>query len=634
MTGPNMDSKLVSSAILINGLYISPPNMCGIVGYIGSKEAGPILIEGLKNLEYRGYDSAGIATISEKGLQIKKDIGKIEEIDGKIQLTKMDGCVGMAHCRWATHGGVTQKNAHPHTDCKNKITVVHNGIIENYEELRERLRKEGHRFDSSTDTEIIAHLIESHYKGDIQKAVLAALKEVEGAYALGILCKDEPDRLIAARKDSPLIVGVGKGENFIASDVPAILKHTRSIIFLDNGEVAVLTKDKITVSDPEGNKVDKKVHTIKWDVTQAEKGLYKHFMLKEIYEQPRAIEETIIGRLEDHHVNLKEMGLTEKEIKEIDRIVIIACGTSWHAGLIGEFMIEELVQIPVEVEYASEFRYRNPVIDKNTLVIAISQSGETADTLAAMREAREKGAKVVSICNVVGSSIARESDGVVYTHAGPEIGVASTKAFTSQLAVLYLITLYLGKIRNKIDEKEMAKRIQSLRKIPLQMQSVLEEDKDILKCAEEYYQKTNALYLGRGPNHPIALEGALKLKEISYIHAEGYPAAEMKHGPIALIDKEMPVVFIATKDNVTYKKVLSNIEEVKARGGILIAIATKGDEEIKKKVHHVIYVPQSSYILSPLLSVIPLQLLAYHIAVKRGLNVDKPRNLAKSVTVE
>ena len=608
--------------------------MCGIVGYIGSKEAGPILIEGLKNLEYRGYDSAGIATISEKGLQIKKDIGKIEEIDGKIQLAKMDGCVGMAHCRWATHGGVTQKNAHPHTDCKNKITVVHNGIIENYEELRERLRKEGHRFDSSTDTEIIAHLIESHYKGDIQKAVLAALKEVEGAYALGILCKDEPDRLIAARKDSPLIVGVGKGENFIASDVPAILKHTRSIIFLDNGEVAVLTKDKITVSDPEGNKVDKKVHTIKWDVTQAEKGLYKHFMLKEIYEQPRAIEETIIGRLEDHHVNLKEMGLTEKEIKGIGRIVIIACGTSWHAGLIGEFMIEELVQIPVEVEYASEFRYRNPVVDKNTLVIAISQSGETADTLAAMREAREKGAKVVSICNVVGSSIARESDGVVYTHAGPEIGVASTKAFTSQLAVLYLITLYLGKIRNKIDEKEMAKRIQSLRKIPLQMQSVLEEDKDILKCAEEYYQKTNALYLGRGPNHPIALEGALKLKEISYIHAEGYPAAEMKHGPIALIDKEMPVVFIATKDNVTYKKVLSNIEEVKARGGILIAIATKGDEEIKKKVDHVIYVPQSSYILSPLLSVIPLQLLAYHIAVKRGLNVDKPRNLAKSVTVE
>ena len=629
-----MDSKLVSSAILINDLHISEPNMCGIVGYIGSKEAGPILIEGLKNLEYRGYDSAGIATISEKGLQIKKDIGKIEEIDGKIQLAKMDGCVGMAHCRWATHGGVTQKNAHPHTDCKNKITVVHNGIIENYEELRERLRKEGHRFDSSTDTEIIAHLIESHYKGDIQKAVLAALKEVEGAYALGILCKDEPDRLIAARKDSPLIVGVGKGENFIASDVPAILKHTRSIIFLDNGEVAVLTKDKITVSDPEGNKVDKKVHTIKWDVTQAEKGLYKHFMLKEIYEQPRAIEETIIGRLEDHHVNLKEMGLTEKEIKEIGRIVIIACGTSWHAGLIGEFMIEELVQIPVEVEYASEFRYRNPVVDKNTLVIAISQSGETADTLAAMREAREKGAKVVSICNVVGSSIARESDGVVYTHAGPEIGVASTKAFTSQLAVLYLITLYLGKIRNKIDEKEMAKRIQSLRKIPLQMQSVLEEDKDILKCAEEYYQKTNALYLGRGPNHPIALEGALKLKEISYIHAEGYPAAEMKHGPIALIDKEMPVVFIATKDNVTYKKVLSNIEEVKARGGILIAIATKGDEEIKKKVDHVIYVPQSSYILSPLLSVIPLQLLAYHIAVKRGLNVDKPRNLAKSVTVE
>jgi len=608
--------------------------MCGIVGYIGNKKAAPILIEGLKNLEYRGYDSAGIATIDKSTLYIKKDIGKIDEIDGRIKLTEMDGSVGISHCRWATHGGVTQINAHPHIDCKKKITVVHNGIIENYEELKERLSKAGHKFVSGTDTEIIAHLIESHYKGNIEEAVLAALKEVEGAYALGVLSKDEPEKLIAARKDSPLIIGVGKGENFIASDVPAILKHTKNVIFLDNGEIAVLKKDSVKIMELSGKKVEKKIHKIEWDVKQAEKGIYKHYMLKEIYEQPRAIEETINGRVEDHHINLKEMNLSEKEIKAITRIVIVACGTSWHAGLVGRFMLEELIKIPVEVEYASEFRYRNPVIDRNTVVIAISQSGETADTLAALREAKKRGAKAISICNAVGSSIARESDGVIYTHAGPEIGVASTKAFTSQLVVLYLITLYIGKIRRMIEDKELSKRIQSLRKIPLQIQQVLEEGKPILKCAERYYMKKNALYLGRGPNFPIALEGALKLKEVSYIHAEGYPAAEIKHGPIALIDKEMPVVVIATKDNVTYKKVLSNIEEVKARGGDVIAIATTGDGEIKRKVDYVIYVPQTSYMLSPLLTVIPLQLLAYYIAVKRKCNVDKPRNLAKSVTVE
>lgn len=609
--------------------------MCGIVGYVGSRKAAPLLIQGLKNLEYRGYDSAGIATIDNNVITIKKDIGKIEEINQKVHLTELDGCLGISHCRWATHGGVTKTNAHPHSCCKNNITIVHNGIIENYNQLKEKLMKKGHKFTSLTDTEVIAHLIEDHYKGNLKEAVIAALKEVDGSYALGVISSDEPDKLIASRKESPLIIGIGKGENFIASDIPAIMEHTKKVILLDNEEVAVLTKDNVEIFNMSNKRLKKNIETINWDKEMAEKQGYKHFMLKEIFEQPRAIEETINGRILNGDLDLKkEIGLTEEEIKELKRIVIVACGTSWHAGIIGEFMLEELAKINTDVEYASEFRYRNPILDKNTIVIAISQSGETADTLAAMKEAKSKGCKVISICNVYRSSIARESDSVIYTKAGPEIGVASTKAFTSQLVVLYLMTIYFGKIRKVLPKEQISNRIMDLRKLPLQMQTILEDREYIIKIAKTYFDKTNALYLGRGINYPIALEGALKLKEVSYIHAEGYPAAEMKHGPIALIDKNMPVVFIATKDNRTYKKVLSNIEEVKARGGKVIAICTKKDFELTKKVDNVFYIPQQSYILTPILSVIPLQLLAYYITDLKGLDPDKPRNLAKSVTVE
>ncbi|MBU0628812.1 MAG: glutamine--fructose-6-phosphate transaminase (isomerizing) [Nanoarchaeota archaeon] len=608
--------------------------MCGIVGYIGNRKAAPILIKGLKKLEYRGYDSAGICTLNDKEVIIKKDIGKIEEIDKKISLTNLEGNIGISHCRWATHGAVTKENAHPHTDCSGKILIVHNGIIENYSELKSELEKKGHKFKSETDTEIIAHLVEENYKGNLKEAVLKALKRLEGSYALGII-HSEHDELIAARNESPLIIGMGDGENFISSDVPAILGDTKKVVYLDNKEIAVLTKDNVELFDLDGKKKDKKVEEIEWNAEQAQKGGFEHFMLKEIFEQPQVISETINGRLEDSDVLINdEIKLSEKEIKEIKRIIIVACGTSWHAGLVGEFMIEELAKIPVEVEYASEFRYRDPIVDKNTVVIAISQSGETADTLAALREAKKKGAKIISIVNVKGSSIDRESDSTIYTRAGPEIGVASTKAFTSQLVVLYLITVYFGKVKGVLPAEQVRNRVRDLRKLPLQMQSVLEENDYIKLHAKQFYKKTNALYLGRGINYPIALEGALKLKEVSYIHAEGYPAAEMKHGPIALIDKEMPVVVIATKDNITYKKVLSNIQEVKSRGGVVIAIESKGDEEVKKIVDHNLYVPENSYILTPLLAVIPLQLFAYYVAVMRGCDVDRPRNLAKAVCVE
>jgi len=608
--------------------------MCGIVCYIGNRKAAPILLDGLKKLEYRGYDSAGICTIDNKSVLIKKDIGKIEEVDKKVDFLKLEGNVGLAHTRWATCGSVTKENAHPHTDCSGKISIVHNGIIENHGELKKELEKKGHKFSSETDTEVIAHLIEDNYNGDLKEAVIKALKKVEGSYALGVIHSD-CDELIAVRNESPLIIGVGDGENFISSDVPAILEHTKKVIYLDNKEIAVLSKNKVEVFDLEGNKKEKKIDEIEWNAEQAEKQGYKHFMLKEIFEQPTVITETINGRLQNGDVLIKdEIGLSEDEIKDIKRIIIVACGTSWHAGLVGEFMLEELAKIPVEVEYASEFRYRDPIVGKGTLVITISQSGETADTLAALREAKKKGAKVISIVNVKGSSIDRESGSVIYTRAGPEIGVASTKAFTSQLVVLYLITVYFGKVRGWLPKGQVANRVRDLRKLPLQMQSVLEE-KDYIKLhAKEFFEKKNALYLGRGINFPIALEGALKLKEVSYIHAEGYPAAEMKHGPIALIDKDMPTVVIATKDNRTYKKVLSNIEEVKSRGGEVIAIETKGDSDVKKIVDHNLFIPENSYILTPILAVIPLQLLAYYIADLRKCNIDKPRNLAKSVTVE
>src|SRR3989338_847525 len=614
--------------------------MCGIIGYIGNSKAAPILIDALKRLEYRGYDSAGISTIDKNNIIVEKDIGKIDEKEEKrkkekkINFEKIEGNVGISHCRWATHGNVTKENAHPHLDCKGNISIVHNGIIENFSELKDMLIKKGHKFSSLTDTEVIAHLIEDNYNRNIEEATRNALKQIEGSYALGVICAKEPDKLIAARNESPLIIGLGKDENFIASDVPAILKYTHKVIYLENNEMAVLNKNKVAIKNINGETINKKVNEINWSPELAEKSGYKHFMLKEIHEQPRTITETLNGRIQNGNINIKdELNLSDEELQKINRIIIAACGTSWHAALVGEFMLEELAKIPVEVEYASEFRYRNPIVNENTLVIAISQSGETADTLAAIREAKKRNAKVLSIVNAKGSSIARESDSVLYTYAGPEIGVASTKAFTSQLVVLYLLTLYIANFRNTLENEIISCLVEKLRKLPLQMESLL-ENKEIKKIADIYKDKHNALFLGRGINFPIALEGALKLKEVSYIHAEGYPAAEMKHGPIALIDKNMPVVVIATKDVYTYKKILGNIHEVKARSGIVIAIATEGDEEAKKLADYTIFIPKTLYILSSILTAIPLQLLAYYVATERGLDPDKPRNLSKSVTVE
>jgi len=609
--------------------------MCGIIGYIGNSKAAPILIEALKRLEYRGYDSAGFCTIDKNKVIVEKDVGKIDEVDAKINFSNLLGSVGLGHCRWSTHGGVTKENAHPHTDCKGNISIAHNGIIENFSELKEKLIKKGHKFKSLTDTEVIAHLIEDNYNGNIEEATRKALKHIEGSYALGIICAKEPHKLIAARNESPLILGLGKDENFIASDVPAILKYTNKIVYLENNEIATLEKDNYSIKNIDGKIIDKKINEINWNPELAEKSGYEHFMLKEIHEQPRAITETLNGRIENGNINLrKELDFSDTDLKEIKRIIIVACGTSWHAGLVGEFMLEELAKIPVEVEYGSEFRYRNPIINENTLVIAISQSGETADTLAAIREAKKRNAKVLSIVNVKGSSIDRESDSVLYTYAGPEIGVASTKAFTAQLVVLYLFTLFMANLNKSLKKEKIKDLIEKLRKLPLQMESLLSNEDEIKKIADIYKDKTNSLFLGRGVNFPIALEGALKLKEVSYVHAEGYPAAEMKHGPIALIDENMPVLFIATKDDYTYKKVLGNIHEVKARNGIVIAIATEGDEEVSKLADYVVYIPKTLYILSSILTAIPLQLLAYYVAVERKLDPDRPRNLSKSVVVE
>ena len=610
--------------------------MCGIVGIVSGNEVIEKLYNGLSSLEYRGYDSVGISTISKNKFSVKKDIGKLEEVNKKVNFLKLKGTIGLGHCRWSTHGGVTRKNSHPHFDCKKRISLVHNGIIENYSELKDELLKKGHRFDSETDTEVIAHLIEEFMKTEkFEEAVRLALNKIEGSYAFGILSLDEPGKIIGARNESPLILGIGENENFIASDVPSVLSHTNKIIYLDDKEFAVLTRNEFKVYDLNGAEKNKAVHTINWTKEAAEKQGYKHFMLKEIYEQPSAISETLNGRLHDNDVAFEEeFMLADSFLKKIRKIVIVACGTSWHAGLVGEFMLEELAKIPTEVEYASEFRYRHMLLDENSLVVAISQSGETADTLAALKEAKKNGIKTLAICNVIGSSMTRSADSVIYTRAGPEIGVASTKAFTTQLAVLYLLTTKLAKLRNTLNNTQIKNMIDGIRKIPLQMQSVIDEDDEIIRCAELYYEKTNSLYLGRGVNFPIALEGALKLKEVSYIHAEGYPAAEMKHGPIALIDKNMPVVFVAPHDTYTYKKVLGNIEEVKARGGIIISVVTEGDEEIPKKSLHTIAIPKTLYTLSSMLAVIPLQLLAYHIADKLGRDVDKPRNLAKSVVVE
>ncbi len=608
--------------------------MCGIIGYIGNQVAMPILMEGLKRLEYRGYDSAGIALIERQGLIHEKTAGKVQALENLLADKVFVGTVGIAHTRWATHGEPTDINAHPQMDSSGNIAVVHNGIIENYRALRRVLETKGYKIVSETDTEILAHLISMYYEGNLTEAVRMAMSQVEGTYAIAVIDARRPDRIVAARNGAPLLIGSGDGENFVASDVAAILRHTNRVVYMEDKEIATLTEHDYTISTIEKVEINRKVEEIGWTLEMIEKAGHEHFMHKEIFEQPETLRNAMRGRLNYEDGTVRLNGLTDHldDLSKIKRVIITACGTSWHAALIGEYMIEEYAGIPVEVEYASEFRYRNPIIDEGTVVLVISQSGETADTLAAMREAQRKGAMALGIVNVVGSTIARESDGGVYIHAGPEIGVASTKAFTSQIMVLALVTILLGRMR-KISVNMGREMIEALRSVPEKIQTILDAEEQIRDIAEKHYRHSNFLYLGRGANFPVALEGALKLKEISYIHAEGYPAAEMKHGPIALIDEHMPVVVIATRDTI-YDKIMSNIEQVKARGAHVIAIATEGDTEIAHHVNHVLYIPQIKQIFTPLLSVIPLQLMAYHIAVMRGCDVDQPRNLAKSVTVE
>jgi glucosamine--fructose-6-phosphate aminotransferase (isomerizing) len=610
--------------------------MCGIIGYIGKRNAISVLIEGLKRLEYRGYDSAGIAFLENSHIEVVKQKGKIRELEPLVSRFDVDTNIGIGHTRWATHGEPSDINAHPHTDCTGKIAIVHNGIITNYSALKSLLVEEGHKIKSDTDSELIAHLIEKFYfsnGGDEKKAVVSALSLVEGTYGLVVLFSGK-DYLIAARRGSPMIIGVGKEENFVASDVSAMLKYTDKVVYLEDGEIAFVYKGDIELSDLNFEKKRISVHKIDWKLSQIEKGKFPHFMLKEIYEQPKTLYNAFVGRINKELATTKLSAMEEFRDKflSVDRIIITACGTSWHAALIGKYIIEDLARIPVEVDYASEFRYRNPVIGKDTIVFVISQSGETADTLGALREAKIRGATVLAITNVVGSTIARESDGGFYLNAGPEIGVASTKAFTSQIMVLALIGIYLGRMR-RLSYDDGRRYIDYIEEIPKLAAKILKLDDDIKRIANKYATATNFLYLGRGYNFPVALEGALKLKEISYIHAEGYPSAEMKHGPIALIDDRMPVVVIAIRDSV-YDKVIANIEEVKSRRGDLILIGNEGDNKLSEFSENVILVPETVDFLSPILTVIPLQLLAYHIAAIRGCDIDQPRNLAKSVTVE
>ncbi len=620
--------------------------MCGIVGYVGNKQVVPLIIDGLRKLEYRGYDSAGIAVVNEdQDLEIRRAEGKLRNLEETIRLSPLDGTYGIGHTRWATHGRPTEENAHPHRDCTGRVVVVHNGIIENYLQLKERLRKSDHHFVTETDTEIMAHLIEEHLKHEtsFEQAVRSAVTELRGIFALSIINADEPDTIIAVRQGPPVVIGLGDREFFVASDIPPILQHTRDVFFLGDGEIAVINRDAVRVTDFEGNSVQPSIQRITWDPIMAEKGGFKHFMLKEIYEQPRSVRDTVQGRisLDSGQVFLDEMSnITEADFKKFTSIKIAACGTSWHAGLAGKYMIEQLARVPVDVDYASEFRYRSPVMDENTLLLVISQSGETADTIAALREAKELGAKVLAICNVQGSMIVREADGTILTHAGPEIGVASTKAFTAQMIALYLLGLYLGNLRGVLSVDEARFHAQELAELPVKLEHLLNDSDGIEELSKEFFRSTDFLYLGRGINFPVALEGALKLKEISYIHAEGYPAGEMKHGPNALIDERLPVLFINTREEgnraseLRYEKTHSNIVEVKAREGIVISVLTEGDSISSVVSDHVIEIPAASDLLSPILSIIPLQLLAYHIAVRRGCDVDQPRNLAKSVTVE
>jgi glucosamine--fructose-6-phosphate aminotransferase (isomerizing) len=621
--------------------------MCGIVGYIGPKKVVPVIIEGLRKLEYRGYDSAGIAVVTKDGkLEIRRAPGKLRNLEEVIQKSPLEGTYGIGHTRWATHGRPTEENAHPHRDCTGQIVVVHNGIIENYLELKEQLQREGHKFVTETDTEVVAHLVEKNSQGGLplEEAVRKSLKDLRGIYSLVFLSSRDPHKIVAARIGPPSVIGLGDGEYFVASDIPALLEHTRQIFFLVDGDIAVLTQSGVRVMDHDGRPVERPAHHVAWDPIMAEKGGYKHFMQKEIFEQPRAVRDTLLGRISQDtgKIFLDEMKISEQQFRDFQQVRIVACGTSWHAGLAGKFMIERLARLQVEVDYGSEFRYRDPILDSKTLTVCISQSGETADTLAAQREAKMKGSPTLAICNVKGSMITREAAGTVITHAGPEIGVASTKAFTAQLAALLLLASYLGQVRGKLAPAAAVKLMHEFTRIPHKMETVLLADESGFyeNLARQFFRYTDFLYLGRGIHYPIALEGALKLKEISYIHAEGYPAGEMKHGPNALIDENLPVVVLATRDDsdpesvTRYEKSVSNIKEVKARDGIVISIATEKDRLAREASDHIIELPPALEILAPLLEIIPLQLLAYHIAVRRGCDVDQPRNLAKSVTVE
>jgi glutamine---fructose-6-phosphate transaminase (isomerizing) len=620
--------------------------MCGIVGYIGSKKVVPVIIEGLRKLEYRGYDSAGIAVVGSDGkLEVRRAPGKLRNLEEAIQKAPLDGSYGIGHTRWATHGRPTEENAHPHRDCTGQYVVVHNGIVENYLELKEELGREGHKFVTETDTEVVAHLVEKYAETmPFEDAVRKTLQRLRGIYSLVFLSAKDPQKLVAARIGPPSVIGLGQGEYFVASDIPALLEHTREIFFLADGDVAVLTLNGVQVTDLEGKPMERPAHHVSWDPIMAEKGGYKHFMQKEIFEQPRAVRDTLLGRISQDtgKVFLDEMQISEQQFRDFQNVRIVACGTSWHAALAGKFMIERLARIPVEVDYGSEFRYRDPILDSKTLTLCISQSGETADTLAAQREAKHKGSPTLAICNVMGAMITREAAGTILTHAGPEIGVASTKAFTSQVCALLLLASYLGQIRGKLSPDAARKLMRELTQIPHKIEMILQAEETGLyeNLARQFFRQSDFLYLGRGIHYPMALEGALKLKEISYIHAEGYPSGEMKHGPNALIDENLPVVVLATRDEADpaamtlYEKSVSNIKEVKARDGIVISLVTAGDRLAREASDHLIELPPAPELLSVMLEIVPLQLLAYHIAVRRGCDVDQPRNLAKSVTVE
>jgi glucosamine--fructose-6-phosphate aminotransferase (isomerizing) len=614
--------------------------MCGIIGYIGSKPVVPVLLDGLRRMEYRGYDSAGVALVGEHGIELRRSAGKLSNLEHTIENEPVDGLYGVGHTRWATHGRPTEENAHPHRDCTGRIVVVHNGIIENYLELKAELQRQGHDFKTETDTEIVAHLVEREMQADgLENAVRRALKLMRGMFALVLVSAEDPEKIVAVRNGPPIVVGLGKDEFFVASDIPAILSHTRDVVFLGDEEMAVITRSGVEFTDYDGRAVSKTTQRVMWDPIAAEKGGHKHFMLKEIYEQPSAARDTILGRvsLDRGRIFLADLNIADEKLRALQKVTVIACGTSWHAGLVGKYLIEGLAQVPVEVDYGSEYRYRDPIVSDNELAIVITQSGETADTLAALRESRRKGASSIAICNVVGSMATREADGTVYTHAGPEIGVASTKAFTSQLVALHLLALHMAQVRGTLSTSEIRAHIEKLLQLPHILEQAIKASAATERIAEKFYNRTDFLFLGRGINYPIALEGALKLKEISYIHAEGYPAGEMKHGPIALIDERMPVVAIAPDDHV-FEKMIGNVQEAKARGGSVIAITSDTDTRmtaILDAQHDVVLsMPRTDTMLTPIVMTIPLQLLAYHIAVRRGCDVDQPRNLAKSVTVE